>query len=67
MTGLLDLFDVYSELQEVSVNLSDFGSELAQFSSDDGTPYAEAGAKGTVLAARFCAEIRKRLVFLCHG
>lgn len=64
-SSLLDIFDVYVEIQEAAGNLNTFSSEVNQFSDEDAMPYAETGAKADVLAARLGAYVRTRLIMSC--
>ena len=59
---LLDLFDVYAELQEISGHLSELSANIPDFADQDGVPYAQAGSKAEILAANLGSEIRARLV-----
>lgn len=59
---LLDLFNVYAELQEISGHLSELSANIPNFADQDGVPYAQAGSKAEVLAANLSNEIRARLV-----
>jgi hypothetical protein len=59
---LVGLFEIYKELNEVAGHLSDLGSQLGDFTQRDGVPYAQAGSKALLLAAKFGEEIESRLV-----
>jgi hypothetical protein len=59
---LLDLFDIYAELQEVSSHLSELSANISSFADRDGVPYAQAGSKALILAAHLGNEIKTRLV-----
>ena len=59
---MLDLFDVYAELREISGYLSELSANIPNFADQDGVPYAQAGAKAEILAANLSNEIRARLL-----
>ncbi len=59
--SILDLFIVYEELNEVSGHLYELSCNLGNFAGQDPVPYAQAGAKATVLAAHLAEDIKVRL------
>jgi hypothetical protein len=63
--SLIDIFDVYTEIQEAAGNLNTFSSEVNQFSDEDAMPYAETGAKADVLAAHLGVYVRARVILSC--
>jgi len=70
---LVDLFQVFQELNEIAGHLAELSSNLSDFTQIDGAPYAQAGAKALTLAAHLGNEIKTRLIIqqrelaLCRG
>lgn len=60
--SLIDLFDVFVELQEVGGHLDDPSSNITDFTDRNGEEYARAGSKALILAAQLGREIRNQLI-----
>jgi hypothetical protein len=59
---LVDLLDIYSELNEVGAHLDELSNNLGSFTSVNGVPYSEAAAKANVLAANLYLVLRRGLL-----
>jgi hypothetical protein len=59
---LVDLLDIYSELDEVSGHLYELSNNLDSFTSVSGVPYSEAAAKANILAANLYLVLRLGLI-----
>jgi hypothetical protein len=59
---LVDLLDIYSELNEVGGHLDELSNNLGSFTSVSGVPYSEAAAKANVLAANLYLVLRRGLL-----
>jgi len=59
---LVDLFEVFQELNEIAGHLDELSRNLADFTDRDGIAYAQAGAKALTLAANLGSEIKILLV-----
>lgn len=59
---LVDLFEIFQELNGVANHLGELSSNLSDFTESDGVPYAQAGSKALILAAHLGNEIKVRLI-----
>jgi len=59
---LVDLLDIYSELEETAGHLGDLGNDVSNYQGGDGMAFTEAGGKTLVLGAKLYVQLRERLL-----
>ena len=68
--SLVDLLEIYGELEETAGHLEELGNNVSEFQGGDESAFTEAGGKTLYLGAKLYVQLRERLLLeeqRCQG